>query len=125
MDSQNEQYNLLLKALLPTDLFDYFEIIRVIVNPTTLDVHLDELNNRPEDFSSENLISKGFHTASVIQDFPIRERSVYLHVRRRKWLVESSGEIVSRDWEIVAKGARYTEGFASFLKELFGQIPGK
>lgn len=125
MDSQNEQYNLLLKALLPSDLFEYFEIIRVIVNPNTIDVHLDELNNKPEDYSNENLFSKGFHPASIIQDFPIRERSVYLHVRRRKWLVESTGTVVSRDWDIVAKGARYTEGFASFLKELFGQIPDK
>lgn len=48
---------------------------------------------------------------------------VYLHVRKRKWLVNSSGQIISRDWDLVAKGARSTKGFASFLKELFGQLP--
>jgi hypothetical protein len=125
MDSTRDQYKVLLQAILPADLFDYFEIVQVIVNEKTIDVHLDELNNLPEGYQSEKLISKGFHPAVVIQDFPIRERALFLHVRRRKWQVESSGKIISREWDITAKGARYTKGFAAFLKELFGQIPGE
>lgn len=119
MDSKNEQYNLLLKALLPQELFEYFEIVRIDIDEKTIDVHLDELNQAPEAYLSEKLISKGFKEAIVIQDFPIRERAVYLHVRQRKWMVESTGKIVSKDWELAAKGSRYTKGFATFLKELF------
>lgn len=52
-------------------------------------------------------------------------RALFLHVRRRKWQVESSGHIISREWDITSKGARYTKGFAAFLKELFGQLPDK
>ncbi|WP_449405338.1 ISAon1 family transposase N-terminal region protein [Labilibaculum antarcticum] len=100
-----------------------FEITQVIIDEKRLDVHLDELHQFPEEFSSEKLTSKGFQSAVVIQDYPIRERMVYLHVRKRKWLICSTGQIVSRDWDLIAKGARYTKGFASFLKELFGQIP--
>jgi len=84
---------------------------------------LDELYQIPQELSLEKLQSKGFQSAVIIQDFPIRERAVYLHVRKRKWLVCSIGEIISRDWDLVAKGARYTKEFASFLKELFGQLP--
>ena len=125
MDSKNDHYNILLRALLPGDLFDYFEIVQVIVNEKTLDVHLDELDVKPEEYRHEKLSSKGFHKIAVIQDFPIRERAFYLHVRRRRWQVEGSGKIVSRNWDAVAKGTRFTQGFASFLKELFGQVPGK
>lgn len=125
MESTKDQYNVLLKALLPSDLFDYFDIIQVIVNETTIDVHLDELNILPEGYESEKLISKGFHPVVVIQDFPIREQAMFLHVRRRKWQVVSSGHIISREWDITTKGTRYTKGFAAFLKELFGQIPGE
>ena len=102
MDSNKDHYKLLLQAILPEEIFSYFEITQVII---------------------EKLTSKGFQSAVVIQDYPIRERMVYLHVRKRKWLVCSTGQIVSRDWDLIAKGARYTKGFASFLKELFGQIP--
>ena len=123
MDSENEIYNSLLQVILPEDIFKYFEIIKVDVDSKTLNVYLDELDIKPKEYEGEKLTSKGFHAAAVIQDFPIRERTVMLHVRRRRWLVESTGKVVSRDWNVVAEGTRYTKGFASFLKELFGQSP--
>lgn len=120
MGSNNEQVNILIKALLPGELFDYFEIVRIEMSEASIDVHLDELNQPPQAYSTEKLISKGFRQAIVIQDFPIRERTVYLHVRQRKWLVESTGKVVSKDWDLAAEGTRYTKGFATFLKELLG-----
>ena len=118
MDLHNEQYNNLLKALLPQDIFEYFEMVKVDIDDNAIDVYLDELNQSPTDYMQEKLISKGFHESVPIQDFPIRERAVYLHVRRRKWLIESSGKIISNQWDLTAKGSRYTKGFATFLKEL-------
>jgi len=120
MDSKNEQYNIILRALLPQDIFDYFEILKVDIDDKSIDVYLDELNHPPSECSKEKLISKGFYDSVAIQDFPIRERAVYLHVRRRKWLIESSGKVVSKSWDLAAKGSRYTKGFATFLKELLG-----
>lgn len=120
MDSQNEQYKLLVKALLPQDIFEYFEITKVDIDKKAIDVYIDELNTTPIEYAAEKLISKGFYESVPIQDFPIRERAVYLHVRRRKWLIESSGKIVSKQWDLAAKGSRYTKGFATFLKELLG-----
>jgi len=118
MDPKHEQTDLLVKALLPRELFEYFEIVRIEMDDASIDVHLDELNQPPKEYSAEKLISKGFREATIIQDFPIRERSVYLHVRQRKWVVESTGKVVSKDWDLAAKGTRYTKGFATFLKEL-------
>lgn len=120
MDSKNDQTSILVKALLPSELFDYFEIVKIEMDEASIDVHLDELNQPPQEYSTEKLTSKGFRQATVIQDFPIRERAVYLHVRQRKWVVESTGKVVSRDWDLAAKGTRYTKGFATFLKELLG-----
>ncbi len=120
MESQNDQYKTLVKALLPPDIFEYFEITKVDIDDNAIDVFIDELNTPPKEHSDEKLISKGFYDSVPIQDFPIRERTVYLHVRRRKWLIVSSGKIVSKQWDLTAKGSRYTKGFATFLKELFG-----
>lgn len=125
MNSQNEQYNILIKALLPEELFEYFEIIKVELEDDVIDVHLDELNVIPEEYINQKLLSKGFHEAVVFQDFPIRDKAVYLHVRRRKWIVESSLRIVSRQWDLSAKGSRYTKDFATFLKGLHGYLPDK
>jgi len=123
MPEQNEHYQNLVKILLPPELFDYFVITRLVVEDRAVTVFLDELDIKPAFYLDQKLTSKGFHAESIIQDFPIRNKAVFLHVRRRRWLVESTGEVVSRDWESVAEGTRYTKSFADFLKGLFGQLP--
>ena len=43
---------------------------------------------------------------------------VYLHIKRRRWTNKANGEIIKRDWTLVAKGTRMTQEFAAFLKEI-------
>ena len=62
------------------------------------------------------LVSKGFHEAIRVQDFPIRDKACYLIIRRIKWLDETTGRIVNNKWNIAAKGTRMTKELASFLK---------
>ena len=123
MESQPSQYKALVEVLLPQELFSYFEITDVKVSDKQIDVFLDELNNPPTSHKNVKLISKGFHAAVTIQDFPIRKRAVFLHVRRRKWKEERTGKIISNSWDTMASGTRYTKDFASFFKGLFGQLP--
>ena len=123
MQKDNEHLNSLIKLILPTEIFDYFEIIHLEVTDKKVHVHLDELNIKPKVFENKKLTSKGFHPVAIIQDFPLRDKALFMHVRRRRWLIGSSGEVISRDWNTVAKGTRYTQGFATFLKGIFGQLP--
>jgi hypothetical protein len=123
MTTQQDHYKELVKLLLPEEIFDYFEITNMVVQDRSVSVFLDERDIKPEAFSGQKLTSKGFHPESIIQDFPIRNKAVFLHVRRRRWLVEPTNEVVSRDWDSVAEGTRYTRSFADFLKGLFGQLP--
>lgn len=125
MITQKDQSEILIKAILPEQVFDYFEIIKVDLDHKFIDVHLDELNLPPKEYSKEKLISKGFHEPVVFQDFPIRGKAVYLHVRRRKWQIESNKKVISRQWDLSAKGSRYTKDFATFLKGLHGYLPNK
>lgn len=123
MSTPKDHYQDLVKLLLPTELFDYFEITNLVIEDRSVTVFLDERDIKPAVRSGQKLTSKGFHPESIIQDFPIRNKAVFLHVRRRRWLVESTKEVVSRDWDSVAEGTRYTKSFADFLKGLFGQLP--
>jgi len=115
----------LLKLLLPTELFEYFDIVNLDVKAKEIHVYLEERNIPPKEFSSEKLVSKGFHKQIKVQDFPIRDKAVFLFIKRRRWIIESTKKIISRDWNLVAKGTRYTETFALFLNKLFGNISNK
>lgn len=118
MSPATDYINELVKLVLPTDLLDYFGIVNMNLKEREVHVSLDELAIVPPSYKDEKLTSKGFYSSSIIQDFPLRDKAVFLHVRRRKWLVESSQKIVSRDWSLVSKGSRLSKGFASFLKGL-------
>ena len=125
MSEQESHYRELIRLLLPEELFDYFTVVSIEVEDKSVHVFLDEIDNKPEAYLNEKLTSKGFHAEVVVQDFPIRKKAVFLHVRRRKWLVESTGELVSKSWDLTAEGTRYTKSFADFLKGLFGQLSDK
>ena len=71
-----------------------------------------------EDKTNPDIISYGFGEYRIIQDYPIRGRATYLHVRKRKWLDKSSNEIFSYDWDLSEfDGTRLNSEFVSFLKE--------
>lgn len=120
MNSDNSHFNDLVRLILPSEIFDYFEITRLNIQAKAVHVYLDEKNEAPDSYKQEELLSKGFHTSSTIQDFPIRDKALFLHVRRRRWLVKSTGQIIERNWSSVAKGTSLTTGFATFLKGVFG-----
>lgn len=122
---QIDAYQELLKLVLPEEIFDYFEIVNLEVTPKAIHVYLDEQDIKPDKYKNQKLTSKGFHAEVVIQDFPIRRKAAMLHVRRRRWLVEDTGEVVSREWDSVAVGTRYTKDFASFLKGVLGHVPNQ
>jgi transposase len=115
----------LLKYVLPDEIFQYFELVKIEPIGRELHLYLEELNEIPSGYHRSCLESKGFHNETVIKDFPIREKPSFLHVRRRRWLEKSTGKTVSRDWELVAEGTHYTQGFASFLKGIIGYLPDR
>ncbi|MDR0206920.1 MAG: hypothetical protein LBI45_06655 [Bacteroidales bacterium] len=113
----------LARYILPEEIFKYFVLVQVKESGNTLHFYLEELNVLPEEYLGTDMESKGFHKESVIKDFPLREKALYLHVCRRRWLDRGTGEVVSRNWNLVAEGTHYTQGFASFLKALIGYLP--
>ena len=109
----------LLDLILPGDVLAFFEVVKESTTSDQIDIYLDEKNIPPREYGGQGVLSKGFTGTTRIQDFPLRGRSVYLHVRRRKWQLPS-GEVVSNKFSLSADGTRYSKEFASFLKEILG-----
>lgn len=106
------------KLLLPEVLVTYFELLKHEVKSEEVHFYFTELNVVPEEFKAVKLHSKGFFPEATVQDFPIRGKNVYLHITRRRWFDQTTNTVVTRDWNLVAKGTRITSEFATFLKEL-------
>jgi len=113
-----DSFGELLKLLLPEIIVDYFELTSYEKGEEILHLYLREINSIPKEYRQYKLSSKGFFNEITVQDFPIRGHQVYLHITRRRWLNEDTGQVVFRDWNLVADGTRVTQEFASFLKEI-------
>jgi hypothetical protein len=113
-----DNFKQLAEFLLPEGLLDFFQIEEVYKTNEGFHIHLVEKNIVPKEYCNQKLSSKGFLPEIKIQDFPMRGKAVFLHVKRRRWLIESSGKIISRDWKLISSGTRITQEFADFLKGL-------
>jgi hypothetical protein len=114
-------YETLVRLILPEGLLEYFELMDVRSSENGgLNIYLEEKNLPPVGYEKAQLESKGFLPETAIQDFPIRGHKVALCIKRRRWEVKQSGEIITRDWDLVRKGARMTTEFGTFLKGIFG-----
>lgn len=118
-----ESYLPLVAFLLPDFIVTYYELTRVDKLSDVLHLYLEEKNYEVSDVAKENLLSKGFLPEITIQDFPIRDKRVFLHVKRRRWLNTNSGQIEQRNWSEVADGTRMTKEFAIFLNKIDGFVP--
>jgi hypothetical protein len=108
----------LLKLMLPDFLVEHFEVVSAKNSEETLHLYFEEKAKPPKEFNAFELVSKGFLDEITIQDFPLRGKYVYMHIKRRRWTNKTTQEIIKRDWQLVAKGTRMTQEFAAFLKEI-------
>ena len=113
-----DNYLDLIKLVLPQFLVDHFDLVKSNKEKEVLHLFFEERNIAPQEESSRILISKGFHKEVTIQDFPLRGNTVYLHVKRRRWIDKQTNEVIQRNWKLVAQGTRMTTEFADFLKEI-------
>ena len=110
----------MIKLFFPEGLLEYFEITSYKKDSVEEKIHfyLEEKPIIPQGYQSEDLYKNGFHKEITVEDFPLRGHQVSLHIKRRRWVERGTNHSVERDWDLVAKGTRMTQEFASFLKEI-------
>lgn len=125
-------YESLARIILPEGILDIFEVTNVIdehtgiIEETGLErciihIHLAERDLR--DVIWHDMRPNGFTEEKCINDFPIRDRKVVLHVSRRRWLDGEGKSVILPHEELTAEGTRYSKEFADVLKKIFGYIP--
>ncbi|RXQ87047.1 hypothetical protein EO244_16750 [Ancylomarina salipaludis] len=117
----------LLSLFFPEGLLNYFDIVDYQTEPTNkelfkkgLTVFLEEKKTIPEEYQDKDIKASGFMDPREINDFPIRDMLVKLHIKRRRWEVVTDGkkQKVSRNWNLVFKGTRMSKDYSAFLKDI-------
>ena len=118
-------YKILASYLLPKGILDFFDV--TAVNEETgnervlLHIYLDEKDAREEKW--HDLKPNGFTESRQVNDFPIRDHKIVLHVRRRRWLTAEGRNIILDRYSLLADNTSYFKEFADVLKKIFGYLP--
>ena len=104
---------------LPSGLEELFEMVKFERTDQAYDIWLDEKKHKSEeDKRNKDIVARGYTDYVTIQDYPLRGRPVYLHMRKNKWWDKSTNEIFSYKLELPnEEGTRLSSEFVAFLKE--------
>lgn len=106
-----------LRTEFPEIITDNFDFVDYEASDDRLDYWLEEREYMSrEDYRKGTVRSHGFTEETVIQDFPIRGKAVYLHVKRRRWIDKSDGGTFVYNYELTEDGSRLSPEFVAFLK---------
>lgn len=132
--TQAKLYEHYLGFILPEGMLDFFELVwmetmsltareskKDIAYTGILHIHLDERDNRTE--GQRCLRPNGFTEPTTVSDFPVRDRRVELHIRRRRWLDPEGRSVILNIYPLAAEGTRYSVEFAEFLKKNLDTTP--
>lgn len=114
----------ILSSFLPEGLLSHFDIVdfkelgNLQSKKDCFYIYLDEKNILPKGYDSNKFESKGFYERTIIQDFPIRGKAVYLGIRRRRWRnIKGKSVTVKSDYSFIAEGSKITVELSDFLKD--------
>lgn len=130
-NSSNISTDFIISFFLPEGMIDWFEVVNIkeesntgtaqadVLYKSVLNIYLDERDNR----TGENMGLKpnGFTEPTIIKDYPIRNRKVLLHVRRRRYLDADNRNIILNQYPLTADGTKVSVEFGIFLKDSDGQ----
>ena len=129
--SSNINTDFIISFFLPEGMINWFEVVKIeeeantgtaqadVLYNSVLNIYLDERDNREEE--TMGLRPNGFTEPTVIRDYPIRNRKVLLHVRRRRYLDADNRNIILNNYPLTADGTKVSVEFGLFFKDSDGQ----
>ena len=129
MKQKDSSYNkdFLTSFFLPDGMTDWFEVVKVVEESNTgtetadvlynsvLNIYLDERDNHEGE--RLGLKPNGFTEPTVVKDYPIRNRKVLLHVRRKRYLDAEGCNVILNQYPLTADGTKVSVEFGLFFKD--------
>ena len=117
----------LLKLVAPAEVINNFDLKEITEKKDSIIILFEEKPERiPEELEGKDVIMDGFVNAISLQTFPLKDKTVYFAIRRRRWKEKGTSEkSYSNTYDLHDKGMKTTKEFGAFLKEELGLQPAE
>lgn len=116
MKASSDNDHSLISMILPSGILENFDIVSTECTSEKVVVTLQEKIILPEGYTHDTVKLHGTLPGETIQDFPLRNKSLYLRIIRRRWLIKATNKTITRDLSFIAHQSRLSQEFATFLK---------
>ena len=117
-NNDNKSYEFFASYLLPKGILDWFDLVKVKEERLKIskkNVYLDEWDDRKSgEEPLQEITPNGFTELALVNDFPIRDKKVVLHIRRQRWTSHDGHNVVLNVYSLAVTGTRYSKEFADF-----------
>jgi len=107
----------LTKAVLPVEIGSIFNIENIIeATESTTFVLYEKPELIPQALEGKEVVLDGFCNPLELQHFPVKGKTLYLRLYRRRWKEKGTTEHFSNTYDLHAPGVKATKDFGAFLK---------
>lgn len=117
----------LIKLIAPGIINENFELQSIDEKTNTITIVFEEKQELvPQELKGKKVVLDGFLNPVELQTFPLKDKAVYLSIKRRRWKEKGSqGPIYNNTYDLHRKGMKTTNEFGLFLKEELGLRPSE
>jgi len=109
----------LVSLIAPGAISENFELKEIKEDAVSITIYFEEKSDLiPEALRDKEVIMNGFLNPVELQTFPLKDKSVYLSIRRRRWKEKGKNKkSYSNEYDLYREGMKTTKEFGDFLKE--------
>ncbi len=115
------------ELLAPGEITKNFEVVTINKKKESITITFEEMANLiPQALKGKDAVLDGFRSPIGLQTFPLKDKTVYLSVKRWRW--KERGKMdrsYHNTLDLHRQGMKITNEFGDFLKEEFGLRPRK
>ena len=117
----------LLELIAPKAITDNFIFIDIAESVSSITLFFEEKEEKiPEELKDKEVVLDGYLNTLDLQTFPLKDKTVYIAVRRRRWKEKGTKEkSYSNTYDLHFEGMKTTKEFGAFLKEELGLQPAE
>lgn len=125
--NRKDLYKELLELIVPKEITDNFILMEIAESASDITLYFEEKEERiPEELKGKEVVLDGHLNTLELQTFPLKDKTVHIAVRRRRWKEKGTKEKnYSNTYDLHFEGMKTTKEFGAFLKEELGLQPAE
>ncbi len=124
---KEELYSGIVDLIAPGEISENFEMVSIKEKKDSVTIVFEEKDSFvPRELHGKEAVLDGFLNPVELQTFPLKDKSVYLSLKRRRWKERGKPErSYHNTYNLHRQGMKTTNEFGDFLKEEFGLRPSE